>query len=263
MADAIVKRNTKERETFRKEEELLVLARSYLSDAFPNPERTGCPPDDALKAMAFERSAGGESVSDHLTCCSPCFNAYIGYLAQKRVEVRRLTWVKRSAVALGIAAILVTVAYLLVTKRRSAPIVAPGRPAPITEPKTPNQAQTAVYVPVLIDLSGASPTRGSKQRATRPVPQIIPSGSPVSLTLRLPLGSEERSYLISLTSGRQVAWSASAQARRENGDTLLHVNVDFKDIPPGSYRLQISSDGRRLSTPIFIKTALTTKEQQH
>jgi hypothetical protein len=259
----MLRRNSPKRETLQKEEELLVFARSYLSDAFPNPERTGCPPDDALKAMALGQSAGNESVSEHLTCCSPCFKAYIGYLAQKRVGVRRLTWVKRSAVALGIAAILVAVAYLLVTKRRSAPIVAPGHPAPITEPKTPNQTQTAVYVPVLIDLSGASPTRGSKQRATRPVPQIIPSGSPVSLTLRLPLGSEERSYLITLTSGREVVWSASAQARRENGDTLLHVNGDFKAISTGGYRLQISSGGRRLSTPILIKTSLTTTEQQH
>jgi len=259
----MLRRNNPKRETLQKEEELLASARSYLADAFPNPERTGCPPDDALKAMALGRSAGDESVSDHLTCCSPCFNAYVGYLSQTRVRVRRMTWVKRSAVAFGIAAILVSVAYFLVIKRRSAPIVAPGHPAPITEPKTPNQAQPAVYAPVLVDLSGASPTRGSKQRASGPVPQIIPSGSPVALTLCLPLGSEERSYLITLTSGRQVVWSASAQARRENGDTLLHVNADFKDISPGGYRLRISSDGRRLSTPVLIKTSLPTTEQQH
>ena len=259
----MLRRNNPKRETLQKEEELLAFARSYLSDAFPNPERTGCPSDDALKAMALGRSAGDESVSDHLMCCSPCFNAYIGYLAQTRVRIRRLTWVKRSAVAFGIAAILVTVAYLLVAKRRNAPIVAPRHPAPITEPKAPNQAQTAVYVPVLIDLSDTSPTRGSKHGATRPVPQIIPSGSPVSLTLRLPLGSEERSYLITLSSGRQVMWSASAQARRQSGDTLLHVNADFKDIPPGGYRLQVSSAGRRLSMPVLIKASLTATEQQH
>ena len=48
----MVRRRITDRETFRKEEELLVLARSYLSDAFPNPERAGCPPDDALRLMA-------------------------------------------------------------------------------------------------------------------------------------------------------------------------------------------------------------------
>ena len=258
------RRNNTKRETLRKEEELLVFARSYLSDAFPNPERKGCPPDDALRAMALRQYEGDESVSDHLTCCSPCFNAYIAYLDQARAKVRKVTRIKRSVIAFGIAAMLVTVAYLLVIKRRNAPIVAPGNPAPITAPRTPNQGQAAtVYVPVLIDLSGTSPTRGSKQSGTRPVPQVIPSGSPVSLTLRLPLGSEHRRYSMILTSGRKVVWSASAQARRENEETLLHVDADFKDLRPGSYRLQISSGGLRLSTPILIRTALTSTEQQH
>ena len=258
------RRNNTKRETVRKEEELLGFARSYLSDAFPNPERKGCPPDDALRAMALRQYKGDESVSDHLTCCSPCFNAYIAYLDQARAKVRKVTRIKRSVIAFGIAAMLVTVAYLLVIKRRNAPIVAPGNPTPITAPRTPNQGQTAaVYVPVLIDLSGTSPTRGSKQRGARPVPQVIPSGSPVSLTLRLPLGSEESRYLMTLTSGRKVVWSTSAQARRENGETLLHLDADFKDLRPGSYRLQISSGGLRLSTPILIRTALTSTEQQH
>ena len=260
----MLNRNTPKRGTPRKEEELLAFARSYLSDAFPNPERKGCPTDDALKAMALERRAEDESVSDHLTSCSPCFNAYIGYLAQARVRVRKLTWIKRSAVAFGMAAILVTIAYLFLMKRRSAPVVAPGSPAPITEPEKPNQTPTtAVYVPILIDLSGTSPTRGSKQSAAPTAPQVIPSDSPVTLSLRLPLGSEERRYLITLTLGRQVVWSASAQAHREGGDTLLRVNADFKDILPGNYRLRISSAGQQLSVPILIKTALTTKEQQH
>ena len=261
----MVRRNTTKRETLRKQEELLLFARYYLSDAFPNPERRGCPPDDALKAMALGHRGGNQFVSDHLTCCSPCFNAYMLHLARAKAKARRLTWIKRSVAAIGIAAILVVVVYLFVAKDRNNPIIAPRNPAPTTEPERPNQAPTAaVYVPVLVDLSGTSPTRGSKHGATPPTPQIIPSSLPVSMSLRLPLGSEERRYLITLTSGRHVVWSASAQAGREKGNTLLHVNADFKDIPPGRYRLQVSSAGRRLSTPILIRTALTaTEEQQH
>lgn len=260
----MVRRDITKRETRRNEEELLVFARSYLSNAFPNPERRGCPSDEALKAMALARPEGDELVSDHLTCCSPCFSAYMGHLARARAKARRVIWIRRTAACIGIAAVLVIAIYLFLAKRRNTPIVAPGSPAPITEPRRPRQAPTtATYVPVFIDLSAASPTRGSRESTIRPVPQIIPSGSPVSLTLRLPFGSEERSYLIALMSGRQVVWSASAQARRENGDTLLHANADFKDIAPGNYRLQISSAGRQLSTPVLIKTALTTTEQQH
>ena len=48
-----MRRKTIKREALRKEDELLVFARSYLSDAFPNPERTDCPPDDALRSMAM------------------------------------------------------------------------------------------------------------------------------------------------------------------------------------------------------------------
>lgn len=264
MADAMVRRRTSGHEDFRNEEEVLVFARSYLSDAFPNPERAGCPSDDALRVMAMGQHESDESISDHLTCCSPCLNAYMGHLAQAKKKVRRITRIRRSAAVLGIAAILVIVAYVFVAKRRNSPIVAPGNPAPITASGRPDQTQTtAKYVPVLIDLSSASPTRGSKQSTARSVPQMIPCGSPVALSLRLPLGSEQRRYLITLTSGRQLVWSASSQARRENGDTILHVTTDFKDISPGSYRLQVSSAGRRLSTPVLITTAVTNTEQQH
>jgi len=257
-------RNITKRETLRAEKELLVFARSYLSKAFPNPERRGCPPDEALTAIALAWREGDEFVSDHLTCCSPCFNAYMGYLVRTRAKVRKVTRIRRTAAAIGIATVLVIAVYLFVARRRNPPVVAPGSPAPITEPGTPNQAPTtAVYVPVLIDFSGTSPTRGSNQNALRPVPQTIPSGSTVSLSLRLPLGSEERRYLMTLTSGRQVVWSAAAQARRENGETLLHVDANFKNLQPGSYHLQISSAGRRFRTPILIKPALATTEQQH
>jgi hypothetical protein len=257
MADAMVRRRITAREDFRNEEELLVFARSYLSDAFPNPERTDCPPDDALRLMAMGLHEGDESISGHLTCCSPCFNAYMGHLAQAREKGRRITWIRRSAAALVIAAILVIVAYVFVNNRRNTPIVAPGNPAPLTAPERPDQTQaTAAYVPVLIDLSSASPTRGSKQGAARSVPQMIPSGSPVALSLRLPLGSEERLYLITLRSGRNIVWSESTRARRENGETLLRAHADFKDFPNGNYNLQVSSAGRRLSVPVLIKTAL-------
>jgi hypothetical protein len=259
----MVRRRTTERESFRKEEDLLVFARSYLSDAFPNPERTGCPSDDALRLMALRPVDSDASLSEHLMCCSPCFNAYVGHLAEVRGTVRKATWIKRSAVAFGIAAVLAIAGYLFFVKHRSTPIIAPRNQAPTVAPEKPGQTQAnAIYVPVLIDLSSTSPTRGSKQSTARSVPQIIPSGSPVALSLRLPLGSEERLYLITLVSGRRIVWSASSQARRENGDTLLHVNADFKDLSTGSYRLQVSSDGEKLSVPILIRSALPNSTEQ-
>jgi hypothetical protein len=261
----MVRRRITERKAFRKEEELLVLARSYLSDAFPNPERTGCPPDEALRLMAIRAIDSDASLSGHLTCCSPCFKVYLRHLAEARAKVRKTAWIKRSALAFGVAAVLAIAGYLFLASHRSAPLIAPRSHVPIVAPEEPGQSQTtAVYIPVLIDLSSSSPTRGSKRGTARSVPQTIPSGSLVTLNLRLPLGTEERRYLITLKSGQQVLWSESSQARRENGYTLIHVNADFKDLSTGSYQLQVSSDGKKLSVPVLIRSALpNSTEHQH
>ena len=64
------------------EGEFFGFAKSYLSEAFPNPNRIDCPADSDLQGMAEhpipERD---DEVSKHLTCCSPCFNRYMEILA--------------------------------------------------------------------------------------------------------------------------------------------------------------------------------------
>ena len=251
-----------QRDAFGEDGELLAFARFYLSEAFPNPERTGCPPDDTLRLLAFRPLESEKSVGEHLTYCSPCFNAYMAHLAEARAKaiqrqrIHRITWIRRCA-AFGVAAILVVAAYLFVSKRRTALIVAPRTPAPITAPRTTDQTQaTAIYVPLVIDFSNVSPTRGAKQVFEAAAPQIIPSWSPLDLSLRLPLGSEERLFSITLRAGRHIVWSEAAQAHRQNGDTLLRVHADFRDIPTGRYNLQVASTGRRLSVSVLIKSRL-------
>ncbi len=65
--------------------EFLGFAKSYLSEAFPNPQRVGCPPDSDLQQMAEHPvEARDAEVSNHLTCCSPCFNRYMEILATLR-----------------------------------------------------------------------------------------------------------------------------------------------------------------------------------
>lgn len=65
------------------EDEFFGFAKSYLSEAFPNPQRLGCPADSDLTRMAEhpveERDA---AVSTHLTRCSPCFDRYMEILAE-------------------------------------------------------------------------------------------------------------------------------------------------------------------------------------
>jgi hypothetical protein len=62
--------------------EFLGFAKSYLSEAFPNPQRIGCPQDSDLQRMAEHPVAARDAAaSEHLNCCSPCFKRYMEILA--------------------------------------------------------------------------------------------------------------------------------------------------------------------------------------
>jgi len=69
------------------ETEFFGFAKSYLSEAFPNPQLVGCPPDSDLQRMAEHPvEARDATVSQHLTCCSPCFNRCMEILANLRIR---------------------------------------------------------------------------------------------------------------------------------------------------------------------------------
>src|ERR1700687_5502725 len=95
-AGLIMGTGTKKRRVFEREQDLLDFTRSYLSEDFPNPERKGCPPDDALRVLASRPIQSDESISDHLTCCSPCFNAYMAHLAHAGAEAVQSTKISRA-----------------------------------------------------------------------------------------------------------------------------------------------------------------------
>jgi hypothetical protein len=250
---------TKKRRLFEREQDLVDFTHSYLSEAFPNPERKGCPPHDALRALASGPTQSNKTISDHLTCCSPCFNAYTDHLARARAEavqsptIRRATWIRRSLVTAGVAVMLMIAIYVFFARRHSAPTVAPRTPAPSGNPGTPAQPTTVMYVPVLVDLSNASPARGPVQGDSGPSPQVIPSSPLIDFTLQLPLGSETRRYSVMLRSNRDVVWSGSAQAHLENGQMLLHMHADFTHVRVGNYDLVVVSKSFRLTVPVVVK----------
>jgi len=72
-------RNNEKRKEIN-EQEFFGFAKSYLSEAFPNPQRIDCPPDSELTRLAELPREANPSVSQHLTCCSPCFNRYMEIL---------------------------------------------------------------------------------------------------------------------------------------------------------------------------------------
>ena len=64
------------------EDEFFGFAKSYLSEAFPNPQRIGCPSDAALVRMAECPTEQYAKISQHLTGCSPCFRRYLEILTE-------------------------------------------------------------------------------------------------------------------------------------------------------------------------------------
>jgi hypothetical protein len=65
-------------------EEFLAFAKSYLSAAFPNPQRIDCPPHSDLARMAEHPTGADPATSEHLACCSPWFKEYTEILADLR-----------------------------------------------------------------------------------------------------------------------------------------------------------------------------------
>jgi hypothetical protein len=250
--------NTKKRPPFEREEDMLDFARSYLSSGFPNDERAGCPSDEALRAFAKRPARKIEWISDHLTSCSPCFNAYMAHLAHERetaVQLRTSGWTTRSLVTVGVAVMIMMIGiYIFSTKRNIGSDIARSTPS-ANKPESPTQASKApVPISALIDLSSAVPVRGIPEDGEVSLaPQVIPLSPAVDLILQLPIGSEMREYLVTLSSKRHAVWSGSAQAHQENGQVLLVIRADFSHVSAGKYQMAVVSKGFRITLPVVIK----------
>jgi hypothetical protein len=250
-----MKTRIKNRSAFEdKGKDLLDFARTYLSNAFPNPDREGCPPDAVLQSLAFHPKESHPSVTEHLAACSPCFRRYAELLAELKsrrdaeegLSWRHISsWPKSHPVLAGTAlacALFIAIGFGLLLRR-------------IRQPNTP--PPTVAYSPFSLDLSALSHERGSEPSTTGVQGRSAVPGSPLELTLTLPLASPEGPYDLKLTSRGRTFWSKSAQARLQEGKTLIQIEADFRQIPTGNYNLEVQcSTGMRLVQPVSIQAAL-------
>lgn len=250
----------------KKDNELLDFARTYLSESFPNPERQGCPPDGALRSLALNPNLSETSVTEHLASCSPCFARYSELLVElklqkaaeeKSIWKRLSAWPKTHPVLTGTlvacAAIIAIVAGILFSRVRQPN--SPPNEVHNTPGRNPAVEQAAVYSPFSIDLSKVSPIRGSQNPSTESLRIRVPN-SRLNLTLILPLGSDERAYLVTLKDGIKTVWSKTVQANLSNGQVLIRFEVDLTQLAAGHYDLDVeSSTGIRLVQPISVEDA--------
>ena len=71
------------------EEEFIEFTKSYLSEAFPNPQRIGCSSGWELIEMSERPNETKHAlISEHLTFCSPCFSRYMEILGELKRRIR-------------------------------------------------------------------------------------------------------------------------------------------------------------------------------
>jgi len=257
-----------------KGKDLLDFARSYLSEAFPNPDHQGCPPDAALRSLAFNPTEGKPSVTEHLAACSPCFKRYgelLAELKRQREAEKRFSWpgvsawTKTHPVLAGTAAlclllIAIGVGVLLrgIRQQNAPPVETNRKPNP-TEPRN----HTVAYLPFSLDLSSLSPVRGSEPPIGTQRRVVVPNSS-VDLTMTLPLASPEGRYDLKLASEGQTFWSNTAQAHLQKGKTLIQLQADFTQIRIGNYSLEVrSSTGILFIQPVSIQPASPGSTEQN
>jgi hypothetical protein len=258
----------------REEKRLLDFARSYLSDAFPNPDRQGCPPDSTLRSLALNPSESEPTVTEHLAVCSPCFRRYMELLAQLKSQwaaKERPPWKRISAwsgahpLLVGaalVSTLLIAIGTSLLLNRVGLPIL-----PPLATQRAPNSAEPTnpeiIYSPFRLDLSNSSPIRGSAPPTSGSQPPVRVTSSPLNLLLTLPLGSEEQSYRVTLSTGNDIIWSKSATANLHSGQVFIQIEADFRQVPVGRYNLEVeSSTGIRLTQPVLMEATLPKRTEQ-
>jgi len=70
------------------EASLLELGRKHFAKDFPNPNRQGCPPRNALQLLAEDPRKAENSVLNHVSSCSPCYRDYSHFLQARKKTLR-------------------------------------------------------------------------------------------------------------------------------------------------------------------------------
>lgn len=198
-----------------------LLTKSALKD-YPNPERIGCPGQEFLRTLAFDRNSIplNDSRLDHVVHCSPCFRE-LTELKSDAKTYRQRVWVASGAAA---AVVITGVALwgtgnlrriLPATHDNSGPIVAQ------------------------IDLQNRSIIRGAPAPSSKTQPILIPSGN-LKLSILLPVGSEPATYDVQvLKDVDRPLIAGSGQASIIDGVTTLKLSVNTSSLAPGNYLLGI------------------------
>ena len=217
----------------RQEKNLLRAADAVARAEFECPERTGCPDSKTLGRLARRHSSTEPSPNliDHIATCSPCFVEYSHYRAAHKLRVR---------VSYALASVVAIVFLLVIGRSLYMPH---GQPA-ISQEEIARSPEP--FTELVVDLRRWSVFRGDvPERQRNRAPLHFPRRR-LSLSIYLPVGSEEGAYEVALVGpSEQQLRTATGEATLQKFVQVLRVKLNLTDVARGLYELRI----RREQTP--------------
>lgn len=212
-----------------------------LSNANPNPARTGCPPRATLSELARRRRGLDDPAWQHLLKCSPCYRDFVALReeSERPALSALLPWRYGRLAALAIAFVLMAAlgAFWLYQRRAEPPPRTSGVSASFS-PMRQTEVDLRKYV-----------VARSEQDARADLPRILIPTGVIELTLLLPVGSEPGDYDIQLLDHNLVS-RASTRGTGKSLDYVVTVRatIDTQAMSGDNYQLAIRrvGDGWRL-----------------
>jgi len=243
--------------TPEEEKVLLKTGKRVFSTAFPNPDAKGCPTPEILKDLVYRSGRftlkERERWFDHASTCSPCFTKLSSF-RQAFVTKRR---VKRSVVAVLAVGILswflIKVNFQKPHGQREVVKEQPTGPSvtlPPANAKSPEPPPPPVVPPVqkpkpqAIQVALDLQHRGVARSGEKPESDLDLRRGLLSMSIYLPIGSEEGTYEIQiLDQNKKAVATAKGAARIRNRVNVLAVDIDTTLLPKGRYNLAIRQAG--------------------
>lgn len=216
----------------QQEKRLLKVAADFARTQFDSPDRAGCPATQHLELLARRRYPLENSAPlvDHIATCSPCFVEYTQFRTTYNRRVR-ITYALMSAAA----AIVLALGFAAM---RSLHIhgSGPSRQEEAVRPPEPARELTELT----LDLRKEGIARS--EQPDRPSKGNLPHlpRANLSLSIYLPIGSEDGIYDVALTrGGAEPVLNTTGQAKLVDHIDVLPVRFDLTNVLPGRYELRL------------------------
>jgi hypothetical protein len=218
----------------------------FLLEAFPNPERVGCPDESVLKALAEGRLPSNDPVCHHVGSCSECYAEYRHYrldwnesavktlptlVDETTPAVSRFGW-KHYALAASLLIVFGLASVYLLHRGTHFPVVQVASNEPVNAE---------------VDLFNVPTLRGGADNdaAASPLGQVSLPASIIHLALTLPRFSQSGPYDVVVSqdrAGHQVVAKGQGTGTEANGKVMMNVTLDLRSVRAGTYFLATVRD---------------------